>query len=407
MATLIDPDHRVHDPEPAAIEVLFKEARQRQRRRRQFWAVVIVCVALVVTTVLLVTVGSSPSKRTPVRPPAGAVLPAGTPADIVAWTSDSQLVVVATKSGAVVRTLASSIELEAPGLPTLSVAPDGEVYFDAEPIAGISPENASGDQIFRVPITGGPIAEVSPGFDPQVSPNGDFLAYVSSGGSDEAPYLAPAGGIAIAGLANDSAIDVQTLHPGSRQLNQGVSDLSWSPDSQRLSFDSLDGSTDTTTSWSIEPSIANGSLSSAASIPLSPSGLVWDGYWKGAPNRSVLGLGVLTSGSGGAAAGATQKVVTIDPTTGRVVAPLFSVPAAVCTPFAPPSVPSDCTADFTNALSADSVGSSVLVAGAVPFAGGSVTTSGSSYLYRWSTGARGPVKLKEGVLVAAWGPPSD
>ena len=100
----------------------------------------------------------------------------------------------------------------------------------------------------------------------------------------------------------------------------------------------------------------------------------------------------------------TQRVVSIDPSTGRVVRHLFNVPGAVCTAFSPPSVPSDCGADFTDALSVDAAGTSVLVGGAIPFSYGQVSTSGETSLYRWSVGSAQAVRLTRGVLVACWGP---
>jgi hypothetical protein len=113
---------------------------------------------------------------------------------------------------------------------------------------------------------------------------------------------------------------------------------------------------------------------------------------------------VLTSSSGAAAPQSPQTIVSIDPRNGKVVDPYFSVPAAVCTPSQPPRIPANCVADFSNALSVSPTGTSILIAGAVPMAGGLRTTSGASYLYRWSMNSGKPVKLKEGVLVAAWGP---
>ena len=95
--------------------------------------------------------------------------------------------------------------------------------------------------------------------------------------------------------------------------------------------------------------------------------------------------------------------MTIDPSTGRVVRHLFTVPEAVCTAVSP-SVPSDCDADFTDALSVDAAGTSVLVGGAIPFSYGQVSTSGETSLYRWSVGSAQAVRLSSGVLVACWGP---
>ena len=190
------------DAPPPAAEVLFKEARRRRRRRRIGWLVVVICAALIASAAY------AQANRRTTRPPAGArrpaaerSLPAGTPTDIVGWQSSDRVVVIDTRTGAVVRTLATGVSVEAPGLPDLTVSPGGQVYFDSAPLPGVSPADAEGDQIYTVPITGGPVVEVGPGSDPQVSPNGQLLAYLASTGAGEAPYLSPAGGIEIATLA--------------------------------------------------------------------------------------------------------------------------------------------------------------------------------------------------------------
>jgi hypothetical protein len=288
-----------------------------------------------------------------------------------------------------------------PGLPDLSVSPQGEVFFNSAPIAGVSAPDAQGDQIFSVPITGGPVREVAPGFFPQVSPNGRFLAYVASNGVGEAPYMLPSGGIAIATLMGNGVSNVQTLHPDPAQTGQGASDLSWSPDSDNLSFALLNGSSLTTPSWTIALASADGSLASAHEIPLRP-GVSWNGYWKTAKSGERFGIGVLTAppvDSPSTLAG-SQAIITINPSTGKPIKRLFTINrAAICTT----SVPSDCQADFVNPLTVDGVGTSVLVGGAIPLAYGSVSTSGASYLYRWSAGDTRPVRLTPGVLVATWG----
>jgi hypothetical protein len=226
----------VSDSPVSDIEVLFKEAKVRQRRRRLGWLIVVICVAAAATLVITRHTGNQASTQRSRQSSLRASLPAGTPDEIVAWTSNHHVVVISTRSGAILRTLASDVAVFEPGLPDLSVSPQGEVFFNSAPIAGVSQPGAQGDQIFSVPITGGPLREVGAGFFPQVSPNGRFLAYVASNGVGEAPYMLPSGGITIATLAGDNVSSVQTLHPDARQTGQGASDLSWSPHSDRLSF---------------------------------------------------------------------------------------------------------------------------------------------------------------------------
>lgn len=390
--------HLVDAPVPD-IEVLFKEARIRQRRRRLGWLIVAMCVAVATALLLTRDTGNQAPKQRTQQGSLRGSLPTGTPGEIVGWTSNSQVVVISTRTGAVIRTLASHVEDFEPGLPDLSVSPQGVVFFNSAPIAGMSPPDAQGDQIVSVPITGGPVREVAAGFFPQVSPNGKLLAYVASNGAGEAPYMLPSGGIAIATLVGNNVSSIQTLHPDAEQTDQGASDLSWSQDSQRFSFALLNGSTDATTSWTIALALADSSLASAQEIPLRP-GVSWSGYWKPASNGAQVGIGVLTSPPVDPPLAGSQAIVTINPSTGKAAKRLFTVDAAaVCTT----SAPSDCQADFVNPLTVDGVGSSVLVVGAIPLAFGSVSTSGASYLYRWSAGDTQPVRLTPGVLVATWG----
>jgi hypothetical protein len=398
--TVTEHRERAGGPGVSDVEVLFKEAKIRQRRRRLGWLVVAICVAATTTLLIAWVRGSrTPAQRTHERP-LRALLPAGTPGEIVAWTSNHNVVVISTRTGAIVRTLASDVAVLAPGLPDLSVSPQGEVFFNSAPIAGVSPPNAQGDQIFSVPITGGPVQEVAAGFFPQVSPNGKFLAYVASNGAGEAPYMLPSGGITIATLMGNDFSNVQTLHPDAVQTGQGASDLSWSSDSDDLSLSLLSGATNATTSWTIALASADGSLGSAHQIPL-PPGVSWSGDWTRGTDEQV-GIGVLTgppvdppldlAGS--------QAIVTIDPFTGKALRHLFAIKGtAVCTS----SVPANCFADFVNPLSVDVAGTSVLIGGAIPLSYGSVSTSGASYLYRWSVGDPRPMRLTASVLVATWG----
>ena len=203
----------LNDSPVSDVEVLFKEAKIRQRRRRLGWLIVVICVAAATTLVITRHTGNQASTHRSRQSSLRASLPAGTPDEIVAWTSNHHVVVISTRSGAILRTLASDVAVLEPGLPDLSVSPQGEVFFNSAPIAGVSPPDAQGDQIFSVPITGGPLREVAAGFFPQVSPNGRFLAYVASNGVGEAPYMLPSGGITIATLAGDNISSVQTLHP--------------------------------------------------------------------------------------------------------------------------------------------------------------------------------------------------
>jgi hypothetical protein len=386
------------------VDALFKEARRRRRHRRQLGvlvAAVLVLAGVLVRVELSTPAGSSSSSRhAGTTPP--STLPPGTPTEIVGWTSNAKVVVIATATGHVMRTLARDVSIFAPGLPNLSVAPDGTVFFESASPSAPTTGVETGDQIFSVPITGGPVHDIAAGSDPQVSPNGRLLAFISpdpAGEAGEAPYLVPTVGVDIATLSPGGTVSqVRRLPPGPAEVNQGASDLSWSGNSKDLSFDLLNPSTDRTTSWTI-PVAGSDSLAAARGITLRGAGLTWNGYWGSSRLGTPQGLGVQTSASG------HQEVVSIDPTTGRPVNRLFAIPAAdICTAMVPTG--SDgCTSDFSNEVIGDSAATSVLVGGAIPLVEGAPTTSGTAFLYRWSAGEPVAVRLTPQVLVATWGRP--
>ncbi len=398
-------------PVPDA-EVLFKEARRRRRHRWLAGACALLVVAVVAALVALWP--SSPSGRRPGS--AGRVVAAGAadvaamPRQIVGWTANRQLVVVSTRTGRVERTLDSGVSVFAPGLPSVSVGPNGTVYFEsasAQSLESATPpptKVSSGDQILSVSIEGGPVRDLGSGSDPEVSPDGKFLAYIApdpAGSAGEAPYLVPPQGIDVAMLSATGAITaVRTLEPGPAQVDQGASDLSWSPDGRLLSFDLYDPTSGSATAWTtpVGPGVA--SLAGATRIPVQDVGLTWNGFFGTGAHGEPQGIGVLTSPSDG-----RQTVVTIDPGTGRVIAILFQAPAAVCEAIAD-NGPNECSSLFSNPIVADSSGSNVLVAGAIPYAFGSLspTTSGASYLYVWHRGTGRPVRLTGHVDVASWVP---
>ena len=326
------------------------------------------------------------------------------PSTIVGWTANDTIGVISTRTGTIERTLATGVSVFAPGLPSVSVAPDGTVFFESAAAASVPVGTNSGDQILSVPIGGGPVREVGPGSDPEVSANGRYLAYIAPdppGSSGEAPYLVPPVGIDIASLSASGAVTaVRTLEPGPTQINRGASDLSWSPDSDSLSFDLYDPQTAATSAWTVAINPLATSLSDAVQILLHQSGLTWNGYFGAGPRGQPQGIGVLASGSGN-----RQTVVTIDAKTGRTTRRLFTMPAAVCAQVGPAQA-GGCSSLFSNPLNGDPASSSVLVAGAIPYQDGIPTTSGASYLYVWHPGLQYPIRLTGHVQVASWGPRS-
>ena len=279
--TLVAPATR--DTPAPEVEVLFEEARRRRHRRRMGWVLVVLLI-IAATVVIVSQVGSKksgPGQQTTAGP--RTALSVGMPDKIVGWTADFRVVVVSTTNGNVERTLASNVSILAPGLPNISVSPNGMVFFESATPAPYNHAFDTGDQVFTVPISGGQVRDIGSGSDPQVSPDGRFLAFISpgpAGQAGEAPYLVPPVSIDIATLSPQGSITgIRTLPPGPLQVNQGVSDLAWSSDSNLLSFDLLEPSTNATTSWMLDVGQSVTSLAAAHQIRLHTVGLTWNGYW--------------------------------------------------------------------------------------------------------------------------------
>ncbi len=329
----------------------------------------------------------------------GSTTPTKPPSDIVAWTPSGNIVVLSASSGATVRTLATHVLLSEPGLPNLSVAPSGDAYFDS----ATSSSTSGSDQIYRVPITGGPLTRVTAGFDPQVSPDGKLLAFVAPEPGAQIPYLDQAGGIDIATITPTGIRDIRRLAPDPQQLNRGIFQLSWRPDSAALSFDLLNGHTDVTTFWTISLTSGTNALAAARQIRIRNSSMTWNGFWNHRVAGQYVGLGVVTSES------AAQQVVAVDPSTGRRQSTLFKVPGHICVPLGPASPPmtqahpGPCTFPFNNTVIGDPSGQAILVAGSTkPIASTGGLTAAS--LYRWDRKSRTLVGLTSEVDLATWGP---
>ena len=167
-----------------------------------------------------------------------------------------------------------------------------------------------------------------------------------------------------------SSKQMRTLEPGPAQVNQGASDLSWSSDSAALSFDLYDSTNQTSSTWVVPTGPGVRSLAEATRVPVDGTGLTWTGFFGKSRSGRDQGIGV-ASGSGD-----RQTIVTIDQHTGKVTSRLFTMPAAVCASVTP--TPNGCTSPFSNPVIGDGEGTSVLVAGAIPYFYGSPTTSGAS-----------------------------
>ena len=109
--TLVAP--RPTDVPPVDAEALFKEARRLRRQRRMAWLLAVVLVAT--TAAVVIDWQASPTKTTPrqgAQTPRPSV-PVAMASSIVGWTPTSNVVVLSSATGQILRTLASNISIVA------------------------------------------------------------------------------------------------------------------------------------------------------------------------------------------------------------------------------------------------------------------------------------------------------
>ncbi len=212
-------------------EALFREAHQRRRRqRRMVGAAVIGVILFAFSVAYVVLVESKPSAPTGTLPAShaeGAAIRA-VPSQMVVWAQSAKTMsiqVISSRSGQVVRTLASDLGLFN-STPQPTAAPDGTVYYDKAIGATRRGPGAHPpvEQILSVPITGGPSTFVADGHDPVVSPNGRDLAYLIWTQITDGPE-----GVVV--------INRFTGAVSTWQYSTNVPDIntiSWSPDSRSL-----------------------------------------------------------------------------------------------------------------------------------------------------------------------------
>jgi len=344
----------------ASAQALIEEARQRQRRRRRRYLLV---AALVLVATMLGFAARGVSGRTTARttgsastgPPqhVGAM-----PARIVVWTSDFRVEVVSSRTGRVLRTLATGVA-EIHGLPHLAVSPSGVVYFDAA--RGIR------QWVMRVPLAGGRPVVVAEGCMPAISPNGQLLAFVTN---CDAAARAP------------EAIAVRNLATGREMRwaygshDHAVSAISWSPDDRSLSFTFVGSQFETGTR--VLDTRSAGTLLRASPIPLG-RGVQWAGYL-----TPRVGLAVVVRPSLGHAGRVVLAEVAVS--NGRLLRQLITL--------APPELATANIYDGTeNAIIADPTSRAVLIAG---------VGHGSGAIYRWAFGMAKPVMIISGSSRAVW-----
>ncbi|MHB1516688.1 MAG: TolB family protein [Acidimicrobiales bacterium] len=359
--TLIDerPNAEVRDE----VQVLFREARRRRRRRWFMGIVVLVVTIAMIATVALVrasSVARSPARKT--TGPTQQAVP-GMPSEVVAW-EHFRLDVLSSVSGHVIRTLATDVS-EFRGLPSLSVAPNGMVFFDDHAFIGSSPV----DRIYSVPVSGGAPRFIADGRTPAVSPDGRFLAYVNNDPIDAAVL--------------NEAITIEDLRTHvTRSWTDTAPEadlwaLAWSPDSRLLSFRQTTGATTpgevTTSSFVLDTAAPALTLDTAQRIPLAP-GVSWAGFLAGTRPGALEGIGEVQLHGG-------LRLVAIDARSGRTMRRLVTIPGA-----------QDAT------VQADASGKHLVIAAS------GAGALGFGRLYRWTEGSASATSIGPGILVAAWVP---
>ena len=289
------------------------------------------------------------------------------PSQIVVWTDNFRVEVMSARTGRLIRTLATNVALYR-GLPTVTVARDGVVYFDTS-------RNRT-QWVMSVPLTGGRPTTVAAGYSPAISPNGRLLAYVAW-----TDCLLPC-------VSAPEAIVVRDLLTG-RQRSWSftstlpdIGSLSWAPDSRHLAFAGttyVKRATVTVRTAQVLDTRSGGTLASAPAIPLSQR-VAWAGYLTANTGVGVvLGPGGVIQGSAG--------LVEVGVTSGRVLAHLTSLP--------PGGLGVGNVLDGTEgAITADRSGRYLLIAS---------QRDGRNVMFRWTLGMRRPVPLvHSGAMRAAW-----
>ncbi len=360
-------------------QALFEEARSLRRRRNRRWAVLALSVGLIVAvTVVILAHTAHPAGPTlsvghrdsAARTPAVAV-----PPEMVVW-KEFRIELISSKTGRLIRTLANDVGLNR-GIPHPTVSPSGTVYFDD---ATNLTTTAPSEQILSVPLLGGPVTVVADGRHPVVSPNGRFLAYVTY-----VDYTNGREGIAVRDLLTGATKTWRYAYTG-----PDISALSWSTDSESLSFSAVtptpDNRTETLGTWALAVSASSGSLHAARKIPL-PPGMVWAGYLK--PDEGIAAF----QHPGLTRQRASIELSVVDAGTGRIIARLPSARGLLGV---------DNSLDGSEGtIQIDPSGQHLALV---------EVGSGDGTLYRWTIGSvpnhisAGPIQITTGVFGAAWVP---
>ena len=362
---------------PGDAQALIAEARRRTRGRRRRAAWLILGASLAAAAVAAGTIGfpdrggGAPAKiagwplAAPLRPK---------PSLLVAWAGGSRIEVLSSRTGRVVRTLATNVALYQ-GIPSVSVSPAGVVYFDAA--------RGRAEWIERTPLNGGPVTRIAAGYMPAISPNGRLLAYVTYT-SKIYPQNTPVRDM----TPVPEAIVVRNLQTGTARRWAFTSDvpfisgLSWSPDNRFLSYTSVYGASahHVLGTAQLLDTRSGGTLAGGRRIPLAP-GLAWAGFL-----TAQVGMAVTPYP---ATQDRRQSLVAVDVESGRILGRLTLLPAqglAVVNAF-----------DGTEGtITTDPTGHYILIAGNGP--------RGYGEIFWWTAGMHQLRSITGGALHAAWAP---
>lgn len=352
-------EQRLRDAMQARVEGVNAPAMAvRPERPRRVWPAVAAGFAIVLVVAVVVAVIA--------RGDGGedAVHPAATPypSRIVAVTYDGRLVVLDSRTGRVVRTLARDADASN-GHAGVSVSPDGKFAYYTRTTAATCDENLDGKQepitdIAAVRVSGqGRAMRVAANVRwPAVSPDGRYLAYSGIPNCSDAGQAIVISGLVpgARGLRFDS-VNVPAGTPGT------VYGLAWAPDSRHLLFHWDIGSTYPY----VLDTAAAGAIDDGHRVDIGDGSSV-DGFLG---DRSTL------SGTSAQASPSSRgDVVAVDPASGARTRTLFEIPG----PW-PGSV-----------ATSDATGRNILVSGA--------------RLFRWSEGERRLTRIGGKVAAATWVP---
>jgi hypothetical protein len=287
------------------------------------------------------------------------------PSQVVVWTANFNIEVLSSRTGRLIRTLATGVALNR-GLPTLTVSATGVVYFDEA--------RGTREWVRSVPLAGGPVTTIAEGRVPAISPNGRLLAYVTDTGHPT-------------GRNRPEAIVVRDLPAGTQKtwaftsIDPDINSLSWSPDGRHLAFAGLTYVKNQTVAVRIVQVLdtrSSGTLDDARRIPLGQR-VAWAGYLTADTGAAVMlgPYGVIQAGPG--------SLVEVGASSGRIVRHLTSLP--------PQGLATTNAADGAEGtITVDRTGHYLLIAGG----------AGYGEIFRWTFGMRHPVRVTSGAIRAAW-----